>query len=197
MAARGLQRQQFLERNAARPVMAAAPQPLPAPQSLGEAFVRRGALREIESARQGAKTEAEITGFRMNAANAAEQNRIAAERNLIAAGSEASAAGMRQSQMDLNAALARKSDAEAAAGKYVRLKRQVPSGEIDPLTNEPIMRTEEFLYDQATKQFIEPNATTGGAAQPNALPAVNTRVVGKYYDLPQGRFKWTAKGWEK
>lgn len=150
MAARGLQRQQFLERNAARPLMPTAPQPLPAPRSLGEAFVRRGALREIESARQGAKTEAEITGFRMNAANAAEKNLLAAE-------SEASAAGMRQSQMDLNAALARKSDAEAAAGKYVRLKRQVPTGEKD-IDGEPVMRTEEFLYDQATKQFIDPNA---------------------------------------
>lgn len=156
MAARGLQRQQFLERNAARPMMPAAPQPLPAPRSLGEAFVRRGALREIESARQGARTEAEITGFRMNAANAAEQNRIAA-------GSEANAAGIRQSQMDLNAALARKSDAEAAAGKYIRLKRQVPTGEKD-IDGEPIMRTEEFLYDQATKQFVEPNAQTGQAA---------------------------------
>lgn len=165
MAARGLQRQQFLERNATRPVMPAAPQPLPAPRSLGEAFVRRGALREIESARQGAKTEAEITGFRMNVANAAEQNRIAAEKNLLAAESEASAAGMRQSQMGLNAALARKSDAEAAAGKYIRLKRQVPTGEKD-IDGEPIMRTEEFLYDQATKQFVEPTALTGQTTNP-------------------------------
>lgn len=176
MAARGLQRQQFLERNAARPMMPAAPQPLPAPQSLGEAFVRRGALREIESARQGAKTEAEITGFRMNAANAAEQNRIAAERNLIAAGSEASAAGMRQSQMDLNAALARKSDAETAAGKFIKLQRKVPTGETD-IAGVPIMRTEEFLYDRTNDKVIDPNAQVGPATNPvktsflGAMPA--------------------------
>lgn len=156
MAARGLQRQQFLDRNAARPLMPTAPQPLPAPRSLGEAFVRRGALREIESARQGAKTEAEITGFRMNAANAAEKNLLAAE-------SEASAAGMRQSQMGLNDALASKAEADAAAGKYIRLKRQVPTGEKD-IDGQPIMRTEEFLYDQATKQFIDPNAQIKQAA---------------------------------
>lgn len=164
-AARGLQRQQFLERNAVRPMMPAAPQPLPAPRSLGEAFVRRGALREIESARQGAKTEAEIAGFRMNAANAAEQNRIAAEKNLLAAGSEANAAGIRQSQMDLNAALARKSDAETAAGKYIRLKRQVPTGEKD-IDGEPIMRTEEFLYDRTNDKVIDPNAQAGQATNP-------------------------------
>lgn len=155
-AARGLQQRQFDERNAARPVMASQPQTLPPPRTIGEAFMRRGELRDIESARQGQKLANEAAGIRMNAANAAEQNRIAAE-------SEASAAGMRQSQMGLNAALARKSDAEAAAGKYIRLKRQVPTGEKD-IDGEPIMRTEEFLYDQATKQFIDPNAQVGQSA---------------------------------
>ena len=144
--------------------MAAAPQPLAAPQSFGEAFVRKGALRELASAGQVAKTAAEIAGLRSATANAAEQNRINAEKNAIAAAEAGATAGLRSSQVGLNEAMARKAEAEAAAGKYVRLQRKVPTGETD-IAGMPVMRTEEYLYDQANKQFVEP---------PSAAPTVQT-----------------------
>jgi len=35
------------------------------------------------------------------------------------------------------------------------------------------------------------------AGQAASLPPVESREVGKVYTMPQGKFKWTAEGWEK
>ena len=77
----------------------------------------------------------------------------------------------------------------------------------EPTESKPEIRTEEVVENGVVRARTvaittdkDGNVTkreVPEAGQAASLPPVESREVGKVYTMPQGKFKWTAEGWEK
>jgi hypothetical protein len=90
------------------------------------------------------QTDLGVTGLREQGANARTQ--ITAD---VSREGDVGIAGLRDAQT-------RQANAAAEAGQFSKVKIEVPSGEVDPFTKEPIMTTRELLYDRTTGRTIDP-----------------------------------------
>ncbi len=77
------------------------------------------------------------------------------------------------------------------AKRLMQYDEEIPTGEFDAL-GAPIMTKQTKFFDPVTRKIVAPDKGVR-----SALPAKKDLVVGKYYELPRGRFKWTKDGWVK
>ena len=120
---------------------------------------------------------------------------------------EAAQIGLRGAQR-IEAALKDYETADTPEKKAAALERyRLLTKTKEPTGSKPEIRTESVvengvMRDRTVAITVDKDGNITKREVPEAgqaaeLPPVESREVGKVYTMPQGKFKWTAEGWEK
>jgi len=120
---------------------------------------------------------------------------------------EAAQIGLRSAQR-IETALRDYETADTPEKKAAALERyRLLTKTKEPTETKPEIRTEEVVENGVVRaRTVAITVDKDGnitkrevpeAGQAASLPPVESREVGKVYTMPQGKFKWTAEGWEK